>query len=122
KESLKARDFIHKGVISCAEEDFVKDIIQTMKKHEISQLPVMKDSMVIGVVSETRIIEFFLKTGDKELKVKEVMGDVPPIVSLNTEESVISNLLKFFSLVLVQDKGKFKGLITRSDILRKVYG
>ena len=121
KESLKAKDFIHKGVIACFEEELVKDVIQKMKKYEISQLPVMRSDVVVGVVSESRIIEKLLESGNKELKVKDVMGDIPPIVSPETDESVISNLLKFFSMVLVQDKGKLKGLITRSDILRKVY-
>jgi predicted transcriptional regulator len=76
---------------------------------------------VIGVVSETIIIESLISGSNKELLVKDVMSDAPPLISLNTGESVISSLLKFFSLVVVQDKGKLKGLITRSDFLRKIY-
>lgn len=92
-----------------------------MKKHEISQLPVMRGEAVVGAVSETRMIEKLIDAQGKELKVSDVMGEVPPIVSLNTEESVISSLLRFFPLVVVQDKGKLKGVVTRSDILRRVY-
>ncbi|MBU1269972.1 MAG: CBS domain-containing protein [Nanoarchaeota archaeon] len=121
KESLRAKDFIHKSVVSCQEEELVRDVIKKMKKYEISQLPVMRDQSVVGVVSESRIIEKLINGADKDLKVREVMGDIPPIISMNTEEIVISNLLKFFSMVLVQDNGKLKGIITRSDILRKIY-
>jgi len=121
KESFKAKDFIHKGVISCQEDDLVRNVIKKMKKFEISQLPVMKGNNVVGVVSETKIIEHLIEDLNRDLKVKDVMGEVPPIVSLNTEESVISTLLRFFSLIIVQDKGKLRGVITRSDILRKVY-
>ena len=121
KESLQAKDFIHEIVVSCQEEDLIPDVIKKMKKYEISQLPVMKDQNIIGAISESQIIEHLINNPNKNLKAKDVMGDVPPIVSMNTEEAVISNLLKFFSLVLVQDKGKLKGLITRSDILRKIY-
>jgi predicted transcriptional regulator len=122
KESLKAKDFIHRGLIFCQETDLIKDVIRKMKKHEISQLPVMKNSTVVGVVSESMIIEHLIEHDNKDLKVEDVMGDVPPIVSPSAEESVISGLLKFFSMVLVQDKGKLRGIITKSDILRKVYG
>ncbi|NQU98032.1 CBS domain-containing protein [Candidatus Woesearchaeota archaeon] len=122
KESLKAKDFIHKGVVSCQEDEFVKDVIKKMKRHEISQLPVMKGDSIVGVVSETRIIDHLIDDPNQNLKISDVMGDVPPIVSMSTDESVISSLLRVFSLVIVQDKGKIRGLITRSDILRKIYG
>ncbi|MFH1770747.1 MAG: CBS domain-containing protein [archaeon] len=120
EDSLKASDFIHKGVISCNENDSIREVIKKMKQHEISQLPVMNKQVVVGIVSETTIIGHLLDF-NKELKVKDVMGDVPPIVSMKTDESIISNLLRFFSLVIVQDKGIVKGVITRSDILRKIY-
>lgn len=121
KESLQAKDFIHKGIIYCLEDDAVKDVIKKMKSHEISQLPVMKNDKVVGVVSETIIITHLIESDDKDLIVKDVMGDVPPIVSLNSPEEIISNLLKFFSLVIVQDKGELKGIITRADLIRKIY-
>jgi predicted transcriptional regulator len=121
KNSLQAKDFIHKGVVSCQKDNLVREVIKKMKKYEISQLPVVNKQSVIGVVSETIIIESLISGSNKELLVKDVMSDAPPLISLNTGESVISSLLKFFSLVVVQDKGKLKGLITRSDFLRKIY-
>jgi len=121
KESFKAKDFIHKGVVSCNENELIKDVIKKMKKHEISQLPVIRDITIVGVVSESRIIDFLINENEKDARVKDVMGEIPPIVSLNTEEKAISSLLKFFSLVIVQEKGKLKGVITRSDFLRRIY-
>ncbi|MBC8495234.1 CBS domain-containing protein [archaeon] len=122
KKSLKARDFIHSGVIACQEDDLVRAVIKKMKRHEISQLPVIRNEAIVGVVSETRLIDYLIDNPNMDLKVKVVMGDIPPIVSLNTDESVISSLLKYFALIIVQDMGKLKGVITRSDILRRIYG
>lgn len=122
KESLKAKDFIHKGVVSCKSTDTISNVIKKMKKHEISQLPVKNDSKVVGVVSESRLLDHLLQGKNRNCKVKEIMEEVPPIVNSNTGELVLSNLLKYFPLVLVQDKGNLKGVVTRSDILRKVYG
>ncbi|MBU0471872.1 MAG: helix-turn-helix domain-containing protein, partial [Nanoarchaeota archaeon] len=72
KESLKAKDFIHSGLVSCQKDDFVRDVIKKMKKYEISQLPVMENCGVSGVVSETEIISRLLVKPDKNLRVKEV--------------------------------------------------
>lgn len=122
KDSLTAKDFLKKDIISCREEDLIRDVIKKMKRYEISQLPVITKQIVVGVVSETEIINHLLEAGLKELKVRDVMSEAPPILSPTAPEAVISNLLKHFSLVIVQEKGRYKGVITRSDILRKIYG
>lgn len=121
KESLTAKDLIRSRVFSCKPDDSVKDVIKSMKKHEISQLPVLESDIVLGIVSETGIIDRMLNSEKKDLTVFDVMEENPPIISSSTDIEVVSNLLKHFSIVIVQDKGKLKGIITRSDILRKLY-
>ncbi len=121
KESLKAKDFIHEKVFSCQETDYLKEIIQKMKKYEISQLPVVNNKTVVGVVSESGIIDYLLETGNTGAKVKEVMKEAPPMIAPETDSIIISSLLRYFSIVIVQEKGILKGVITRSDILRKIY-
>ncbi|MBW2963162.1 CBS domain-containing protein, partial [Candidatus Woesearchaeota archaeon] len=56
------------------------------------------------------------------LRVKEIMEECPPIITPETRLEVISNLLKHFSIVLVAKKGEYKGLISKTDLLEKVYG
>jgi predicted transcriptional regulator len=48
------------------------------------------------------------------------MEDCPPIVSKTTRLSVVSELLKFYSLVLVGEPGKLVGVVTKSDLLSVV--
>ena len=73
-----------------------------------------------GLVSESTILDAILE-GKHDLKAEEVMKEAPPVVDKKSSSTLVSELLKFYPLVLVADKAKKIGLITKSDILQKVY-
>ncbi len=56
-----------------------------------------------------------------EDKIKEIMRESPPIVAENTSATAVSSLLQYSPMVLVSDKGRLVGVITRSDVLSKAY-
>ena len=99
--------------------DDIKEAISKMKKSNISQMPVIEEHKSIGVVSEAIILESLLNK--KGSKIKDIMEDSAPVVSKNTTVAAISNLLRFSPMVLVSDGGELKGIITKSDLLGKVY-
>jgi len=119
KNELKAEELMTDRIISVSPEDPIKDAIVKMKKFNISQMPVIEEQKSIGFVSESIILEALLKSQAK--RVKEIMQDSPPIISKNTTLSVVSTLLKFHPLILVSEDGRLKGIITKSDLLAKVY-
>ena len=119
KHELKASEIMTKKIISVKPEDDIKEAIKKMKKEGISQMPVVEEHKSIGVVSESIILEALLK--GKVKKIKEIMDDSPPVISKNTTLGVISNLLRFCPLVLVSEEGELKGVITKSDLLGKIY-
>lgn len=116
KTSIKAGDVMNKRVIAVKPSDLVRDVIKKMKKYDISQVPVI-DKHVTGLVSETAILNNMKKINSA---VKEIMEGAPPIISRETGVDVVTNLLKFFPIVLVLDNGKIEGVITKSDILSKL--
>ena len=115
---------IKKKIIGIHPNEPVKKAIELMKKHEISQLPVLANDIPVGLISETTIINMMAETEPSKIamiRVKDVMEECPPIVSKTSLMSAISNLLKYFPVVLVSESGKLIGLITKADILEKVY-
>ena len=48
------------------------------------------------------------------------MGDAPPVVSKNTSISAVSELLRHLPIVMVAEKGKLIGVVTKSDLLGKL--
>jgi len=57
--------------------------------------------------------------GKKDVKAKDIMKECPPSITKNAPMSVISGLLKFYPMVLVMEKGKLLGVITKSDVIGK---
>ena len=119
KEEIKAGQLMTGRIISVGSGTSIKEAIAKMKKYQISQIPVIDDSKLVGLVSESTILDALLKS--KTSDVKEIMQDAPPIVSKTTSIQVVSNLLKYYPIVVVSEEGKLVGLITKSDLLGKLY-
>ena len=119
KEEVKAGQLMTSRIVSVSPSMPIKEAIAKMKKFQISQLPVMDHNKLIGLVSESTILDALIKS--KATIVKEIMQEAPPIVSKTTSIHVVSNLLKHYPIVVVSEEGKLIGLITKSDLLEKMY-
>jgi predicted transcriptional regulator len=117
KDELKAKDIFKKSVVSVKPNDKLKSVVSKMKKQGISQLPVIDGQSVVGLVSESIILDAVLKNDSSDVLVKDVMKDAPPVITKDASVEVISNLLRFYPIILVAEKGKILGLITKSDLL-----
>jgi len=118
KQEMKASDVMKHSIISITPEAKITDAIEKMKKHKISQIPVMKEGKCIGVVSEAVILDSMLKK--KTGNVKDIMAECPPIISKNASVHVVSELLRYTPMVMVAEQGKILGVITKSDIIGKI--
>ena len=119
KEEIKAEQIMTSRIISIDPNEPIKEAISKMKKFQISQLPVMEGNKLIGLVSESTILDALLNP--KSTRVRDIMQESPPIVSKTTPIQVVSNLLKHYPMVIVSEEGKLIGLITKSDLLGKLY-
>ncbi|MBI3035086.1 CBS domain-containing protein [Candidatus Woesearchaeota archaeon] len=120
KEEVKAEQLMTARIINVSPGTSIKEAISKMRKFNISQLPVIEEHKSVGLVSESIILDALLKSKGKT--VKDVMQEAPPIVSKTTSVQVVSSLLKHFPMVMVSEQGKLTGLITKSDLLGKMYG
>ena len=81
-----------------------------MKKHSISQLPVISGDMVVGTVRESDLI-------DKSGMVKDIMSHPLPQLDVSTPASIAKELLKSENAVIVTESGKIAGIVTKSDLI-----
>ncbi|MBI2654941.1 CBS domain-containing protein [Candidatus Woesearchaeota archaeon] len=119
KKEIKAGQIMAGRIISIEPADSISEAISKMKKSQISQLPVIDSHKLVGLVSESNILDAMLNS--KANKVGDVMQEAPPIVSKTTSIQVVSSLLKHFPMVVVSEEGKLIGLITKSDLLGRLY-
>lgn len=117
KNNKRLSEIMVKKIIYCSKQDRVSVVIKKMKKYSISQLPVLESEKVIGLVTESTILEKISQGEVNELSAEDVMKESAPIVNHKSSIDVVSGLLKHFSIVLVSKKGKIIGLITKYDLL-----
>ncbi len=124
KTEIVAKDIMNPKILSINPTDTVEKAIKKMKLTEISQLPVFDQKQLVGLISEAALVEMIIEKPNvnyKNIQIKDIMSQAPPSIAENTPHTAVSSLLKFFPLVLINKKGKFLGLITKSDFIRNIY-
>lgn len=116
-QESEAKDIMNKKVISVNKNEEIKNIINLLTKYDISQVPVLDNDIVVGLITESILLEH---KEDVNKKASEVMGESPPIVAKSAKISVITSLLRFYSIVLINEAGKLVGVITKADILKNL--
>lgn len=119
KEEVNVEKIIKKDIITISPKAPVTKAIALMKKHAISQIPVAEGEKILGLITETLVVAHFGKDYSK-LKVEEIMEDSPPVISKNTSIGAVSDLLRYFPIVIVSEKGKILGIVTKADILKSI--
>ncbi len=121
KDEPKAGDLMTGKLISVGRENLLADVVKKMKQHNISQLPVTEKDIIVGLISESDVIETIHEGKDaRKLKAEDVMENVPPTVPVETPLRIVTELLRMSPLLVITDKGKAKGVITKSDILNRL--
>ncbi|MBI2176177.1 CBS domain-containing protein [Candidatus Woesearchaeota archaeon] len=117
----KAGQLITHRIIVVGKSEPLSKAIREMKNYGISQLPVTDGRGIVGLVSETAIIEKMAEGRElSKLGVKDVMEEAPPVVAMATPMAAVTELLRHSSLIIVAENGKPKGVITKADMLKRI--
>lgn len=116
QQEQKAKDIMNKRVIAIKKEETIGDIAKIFLSKNISQAPVVDKNIVMGLITESLLLD----NKDATKKASEVMTESPPIIAPNTKLSVITQLLKFYPILLVNEAGKLAGVITKADIIKNL--
>jgi len=114
------KDIMTKDVVTVKPTDDIKKVMKLMKSYAISQIPVIDENgKLVGIITEKNILDAFEEHGTKitYLHVRRIMDDPPPIVRKNTHIRGIIELLKQYPALIVMDRDKIEGIITKSDIV-----
>lgn len=122
KDEIRAENIMVQNIISVSRQDTVEYAAKIMKKHRISQLPVIDNDKVMGCISEKTIIDrIVLGENLHELsgkKVGEVMDSSVPVIDKKSSLSLVSILLEHSPAVIVTDEGTVRGIIAKADLLK----
>jgi predicted transcriptional regulator len=115
----KCGEIMTREVITTHPKDRIQEASETMVRHAVSQLPIIEDGRVVGMITEEAIVKNLIPNIANE-HVENIMEPPLPSVPEDTDVTVIRPLLEKNSGVLVTKQGKLVGIITRSDLLKVV--
>jgi cystathionine beta-synthase len=123
-DMLNRKDAGAPAIVSIAQNAGVRQALNLMALHDVSQLPVMEGDECVGSVVESTLSQRGLEAPALlEATVREVMD--APFPSLTSDEAIefaIKLLSKSTPAVLVSEHGHAQGIVTRSDMLRFMMG
>lgn len=120
QKEIIAKNICTKGIASIESKDTIEQAIKLMKKLAISQMPVMKDNFIVGSISEETFIRNYERINSKDMKVEEIMDEPFPTISENTPITLIKEILKTYSAVVITKNGTPIGIISKADLLKKL--
>jgi predicted transcriptional regulator len=121
QHGLKAKDICKRKVVGVETYDTVSNAIRVMRETGFSQLPVFDKDQTVGSLTEKIILEKLVSSTGKEVSnqaVERIMEDSFPTVGGDTPISMVSTLLNYGYAVIVSDKGRVTGIITKADLLK----
>jgi len=121
KQERDAEYYMNPKLIAVTAQEPIKSVIMKMKKFGISQLPVIEDQRAIGMIAESTILEALLHETKKDASVGEVMGEAPPLIPHTAKKKVLVELLALYPMVMVSKGGRLAGIITKADLISKLY-
>jgi predicted transcriptional regulator len=106
--------------VTIASREVVSTAVSLMRENNYSQLPVLRGTQVVGIITEWDVIQN-LQHNLHEVSVQAVMSPSGALmVDENTSVDVIIPLFENYQTVLVQNQGRLQGIITRSDLLKLI--
>jgi len=106
-------------MITVAETDSVNLALDLLRKYEISQIPVMHGTNIIGSINDVAVMQAVFDRSDLLHKqVQAVMGRPFPTLDTNAEVDRAYKLLTLAnSAIVVTDNASPIGVLTRQDII-----
>ncbi len=110
----------HKGarsIVSVGPEHKVTEVIGVLKLNGISQVPVMENGKVLGLLSESRLLERALAGARGDSPVREMVESNYSTADAATDITVLTELFKRSKAIVVIEGGKAVDIITRIDLI-----
>lgn len=104
-------------VYTAALGDTVSEVIEVMKSHGISQLPVLDAGRVVGIVNETDVLDHLLGEGAGDESIDDLVETQFAIVEPSNRISIIGQFFKQNKVVVVVDGKDLAGIITKIDFI-----
>jgi cystathionine beta-synthase len=104
-------------LVSVTPEMRVTEVIGVLKVHGVSQVPVVENERVLGIVTESRLLERALAGSRHDVPVRDLVESNYCTVDEKTEVAVLTELFKRSKVAILIEGGRPRDIITRIDLI-----
>ena len=99
-------------------DDLLNTALARAKLHSISQLPVMQDESLVGIIDEWDMLQAVYRDPDAfKLPVSDIMITNLEVIDVNSAVDQLMPLFERDRVAIVMDGDHFLGIITRIDLI-----
>jgi len=126
EEIMTAGDIVSKHgdspLVTLVAEELVSHAIDRMRKHYISQIPVMKDGKLVGSLDDSKVYQTLVEKPEMcDAPVSSIMEDSFPVVKPEATIEELSKLInKETTAVLVELPDEKYHIVTRHDLIAAI--
>jgi cystathionine beta-synthase len=115
---LVSRRYADGAVVSVETEDTLLTAFQRMRVSDLSQLPVLDDAKVVGIVDESDVLLHVYRQPERfRDKVSTAMTQKLETLRPDADLAELLSILNRDRVAIIVDDGRFFGLVTRYDLL-----
>jgi len=122
EKRVTAEQIMAAPIIAVRPDDKIEKAVRLMESYNISQLPVLDGVAQVGSISEATLMHK-ISAGEDMFRlvrsgIEGIMEDPFPAIGKDTDVDTVYHLLEHAPAVLVIDRGKPVGIVTKADILK----
>jgi cystathionine beta-synthase len=105
-------------LVTASRRDAISDVIGKMKAHDVSQLPVLEDGRLVGMIAEVDLLNVLLEgTHRPEDPIERIINPAPPVVDPQTPVDTLAGVFLDANAAVVVEQGAVVGIVTKIDVI-----
>ncbi len=105
-------------LITATPDEQVRAVIAKMKQYDVSQLPVVADGGLVGMVSEVDLLSYLLEGGHGlDDPITLLVNPSAPVVTPETPVGDLAEIFLSANAAIVVDSGRVVGIVTKIDVI-----
>jgi len=105
-------------LVTASRRDAVSDVIGKMKEYDVSQLPVLDDGKLVGMIAEVDLLNALLEGSHRAADpIEPIVDPAPPVVDPETPVDVLAGVFLAANAAVVVDHGAVIGIVTKIDVI-----
>jgi cystathionine beta-synthase len=106
------------ALVTAEQKDVVSDVIAKMKQYDVSQVPVLEEGRLVGLISEVALLNYLLEGSHSASDpIQPLIDPVPPVVAPDTPLETLAHIFGSANAAVIVDHGAVTGIVTKIDVI-----